>query len=65
MASENVERLQLAFEAFARGDIDAVAENIDSDFQIEDSILIDGSFVGPGGGGFAGRTLTSFREVVR
>ena len=25
MASENVERLQLAFEAFARGDIDAVA----------------------------------------
>jgi hypothetical protein len=31
MASENVERLQLAFEAFARGDIDAVAENIDPD----------------------------------
>jgi hypothetical protein len=29
MAGENVERLQLAFEAFARGDIDAVAENID------------------------------------
>ena len=43
MASENVERLQLAFEAFARGDIDAVAENIDPDFQIEASILIDGS----------------------
>jgi ketosteroid isomerase-like protein len=41
MAGENVERLQLAFEAFARGDIDAVAENIDPDFQIEDSILID------------------------
>ena len=43
MASENVERLQLAFEAFARGDIGAVAENIDPDFQIEDSILIDAS----------------------
>ncbi len=43
MASENVERLQLAFEAFARGDIDVVAENIDPDFQIENSILIDAS----------------------
>jgi ketosteroid isomerase-like protein len=43
MAGKNVERLQLAFEAFARGDIDAVAENIDPDFQIEDSILIDAS----------------------
>jgi hypothetical protein len=41
MAGENVERLQLAFEAFARGDIDALAENIDSDFQIEASILGD------------------------
>jgi ketosteroid isomerase-like protein len=41
MASENVERLRQAFEAFARDDMDAVAEGIDPEFQIEVSILID------------------------
>jgi len=41
MASENVERMQRAFDAFARGDMDAVGEYVDSEFEIEESILID------------------------
>jgi ketosteroid isomerase-like protein len=41
MPSENVDRLRRGFEAFARGDIDAVEEVIDPEFEIENSILID------------------------
>jgi ketosteroid isomerase-like protein len=41
MASENVDRLRRGFEAFARGDIEAVEEVIDPEFEIENSILID------------------------
>jgi ketosteroid isomerase-like protein len=41
MPSENVTLLMEAFEAFGRGDMDAVAERIDPEFRIEDRILIE------------------------
>jgi ketosteroid isomerase-like protein len=39
--SENVTRLMEAYEAFGRGDMDAVAELIDPEFRTEDRILIE------------------------
>ena len=41
MPSENVTVLMEAFEAYGRGDMDAVAERIDPEFRVEDRILIE------------------------
>ena len=41
MSADDVERLRQAFEAFARGDLDAALERVAPDFVINDRVIVE------------------------